>query len=192
MVVQNHVETKSYPAVNAIQQDSIWRIVLAPARGLHATVLEECEAVARRAIASLGPGAAGVFRVELFVTKNHKVLLNEVAPRPHHSGNQTIEANITSQYEQHLRAILGMPLGDTSLTSPTAMVNLLGEAGFEGLARYEGLDEVLAQQGVHVHLYGKKMTKPFRKMGHVTIVDGQLDRLKEKVQFVKEHLKVIT
>ncbi|MEM7110732.1 MAG: 5-(carboxyamino)imidazole ribonucleotide synthase, partial [Bacteroidota bacterium] len=102
-----------------------------------------------------------------------------------------IEANITSQYEQHLRAIFNLPLGDTALLQPAAMVNLLGEEGYTGEAKYQGLSEVLATSGVHVHLYGKKLTKPFRKMGHVTIVDEDIARLKEKVQFVKQTLKVI-
>jgi 5-(carboxyamino)imidazole ribonucleotide synthase len=114
-----------------------------------------------------------------------------MAPRPHNSGHQTIEANGTSQYEQHLRSILNMPLGDTSLILPSAMVNLLGEPGFEGKAQYEGMEEVLKLSGVHIHLYGKRITKPFRKMGHVTIVDADLERLKKKAEFVKQTLKVI-
>ena len=127
----------------------------------------------------------------MFVTRNGEVLVNEVAPRPHNSGHQTIEANVTSQYEQHLRAIMNLPLGDTSQILPGAMVNLLGEDGFEGAAKYEGFNDVISLSGVHVHLYGKRITKPFRKMGHVTIVDRDIDQLKKKVQFVRETLKVI-
>jgi 5-(carboxyamino)imidazole ribonucleotide synthase len=126
----------------------------------------------------------------MFVTSDGQVLVNEVAPRPHNSGHQSIEANVTSQYEQHLRAILGLPPGDTRCTSPSAMVNLLGEEGYTGLARYEGLSKVLSVSGVHVHLYGKKQTKPFRKMGHVTLVDADLESLKKKANFVKQTLKV--
>jgi 5-(carboxyamino)imidazole ribonucleotide synthase len=117
--------------------------------------------------------------------------VNEVAPRPHNSGHQTIEANTTSQYEQHLRAIMGLPLGDTELLMPSAMVNLLGEPGFSGPAKYQGFDEVMKLNGVHVHLYGKKLTKPFRKMGHVTIIDQDVESLKQKANFVKQTLKVI-
>jgi 5-(carboxyamino)imidazole ribonucleotide synthase len=136
-------------------------------------------------------GMVGLLAVEMFVTKDGEVLVNEIAPRPHNSGHQTIEANITSQYEQHLRAILNLPLGDTSMVMPGAMVNLLGEAGYEGLAVYQGFQEVTRVGGVHVHLYGKRITKPFRKMGHVTIVDHDVAELKKKAQFVKETLKVI-
>lgn len=133
----------------------------------------------------------GILAVEMFVTKTGEVLVNEIAPRPHNSGHQTIEANVTSQYEQHLRAILNLPLGNTDVVLPSAMVNLLGEPGFDGEAKYDGFDKVLAVAGVHVHLYGKRFTKPFRKMGHVTIVDADFDSLKKKAKFVKETLKVI-
>jgi 5-(carboxyamino)imidazole ribonucleotide synthase len=133
----------------------------------------------------------GLLAVEMFVTKSGDVLVNEAAPRPHNSGHQTIEANVTSQYEQHLRAILNLPLGDTSANAPSAMVNLLGEEGYAGPAVYDGIEEVLNVPGIHVHLYGKTMTKPFRKMGHVTIIDSDIESLKKKANFVKHTLKVI-
>lgn len=133
----------------------------------------------------------GILAVEMFVNKQGKILVNEIAPRPHNSGHQTIEANVTSQYEQHLRAIHNLPFGDTSILLPSAMVNLLGEDGYAGSAVYQGLEKVLAVEGVHVHLYGKKKTKPFRKMGHVTIVDADVKSLQKKANFVKENLKVI-
>jgi len=132
----------------------------------------------------------GILAVELFLTKEGTLLINEVAPRPHNSGHQTIEANSTSQYEQHLRAILNLPLGSTKTLTPSAMVNLLGEEGFSGDVVYEGLEETLKQEGVHVHFYGKKTTKPFRKMGHVTILDSDLQQLKDKAQWVKTWLKI--
>ncbi|MEI9919220.1 MAG: 5-(carboxyamino)imidazole ribonucleotide synthase [Bacteroidota bacterium] len=134
----------------------------------------------------------GILAVEMFLTKDHKLLVNEIAPRPHNSGHHTIEANATSQYQQHLRAILGLAPGNTEAILPAAMVNLLGEEGHTGVANYSGLEEVLAITGTHVHLYGKKMTKPFRKMGHVTIVDRDVDSLKKKIDFVKKTLKVTT
>lgn len=134
----------------------------------------------------------GLLAVEMFVTKDGEVLVNEVAPRTHNSGHQTIEGNITSQFEQHLRAILNWKLGNTDAVMPSAMVNILGEANHTGDAKYQGMDEVLGMTGVHVHLYGKKQTKPFRKMGHVTIVDESMDILKAKVQEVKKTLKVIS
>lgn len=133
----------------------------------------------------------GILAVELFVTKDGKVLVNEVAPRPHNSGHQTIEGNITSQFEQHLRAILNLPLGDTAITRPSVMVNVLGEKGFEGDAKYEGLAEILQMSGVHVHLYGKKTTKSFRKMGHVTVTANTLEDAVKTAKKVKDTLKVI-
>ncbi len=133
----------------------------------------------------------GLLAVEMFVTNNGDILVNEVAPRPHNSGHQTIEANITSQYEQHLRAILGMPLGATDALIPSAMVNLLGEEGYTGPAIYQGLEQVMKEPGVHVHLYGKTETRPFRKMGHVTITNANTQELKRKANFVKNTLKVI-
>ena len=132
----------------------------------------------------------GTLAVEMFVTDEGEVLVNEAAPRPHNSGHQTINANNTSQYEQHLRAILGLPLGSTAIIKPSVMVNLLGEEGHIGPAVYEGLDELLAIQGSNIFLYGKRITKPHRKMGHVTVLGDDLDDLKRKVQLVKEVIKV--
>lgn len=134
----------------------------------------------------------GLLAVELFLTNDHELLINEVAPRPHNSGHHTIEANITSQYEQHLRAICGMPLGDTQLTQPAVMVNLLGADGHTGIAHYENIDECLATSGAHIHLYGKSITKPYRKMGHATIVNQNLETAIEKATFVKDRLKIIS
>ena len=134
----------------------------------------------------------GLLAVELFVTKDGNVLVNEVAPRPHNSGHQTIEANITSQFEQHLRAILNLPLGDTSIIKPSVMINLLGEKNYEGPAKYEGLSDTLKYKGVYVHLYGKAITKPFRKMGHVTVLDDDLELAKKKAITVKDLIKIIS
>lgn len=134
----------------------------------------------------------GLLAVEMFLTKDQQVLVNEVAPRPHNSGHHTIEANYVSQYEQHLRAILNLPLGSTHAIMPAAMVNLLGAEGFSGIAQYENLEKVLALEGAYVHLYGKAVTKPFRKMGHVTLLDQTTEGLRSKVDFVKHHLKVVS
>ncbi|MEO8087173.1 MAG: 5-(carboxyamino)imidazole ribonucleotide synthase [Bacteroidota bacterium] len=134
----------------------------------------------------------GVLAVEMFVTKDGEVLVNEMAPRPHNSGHHTIEANVTSQYEQHLRAILNLPLGSTAINSPAVMVNLLGEKNHSGAAKYEGLEKALAIEGVYIHLYGKKNTKPFRKMGHVTVVAGSIEEARKKAVLVKETIKVMT
>lgn len=132
----------------------------------------------------------GLLAVEMFLDKKGEILVNEVAPRPHNSGHQSIEANFTSQYEQHLRAILNLPLGSTQQIIPAAMVNLLGEAGFSGPAQYEGLEEALSIEGIFIHLYGKKITKPFRKMGHITITDNNVSSLKQKAETVKNLVKV--
>jgi len=134
----------------------------------------------------------GLLAVEFFLTKSGEILINEVAPRTHNSGHHTIDSCQTSQFEQQLRAILNMPLGSTNMTSPAIMVNLLGEAGHTGPAIYEGMDACLETEGVHIHLYGKKMTKPFRKMGHATIVDKDLVKAKEKADFVKKTLRIIS
>ncbi len=133
----------------------------------------------------------GILAVEMFVTQDGKVLVNESAPRPHNSGHHTIESNYTSQYEQHVRAILDLPLGSVAPRSAAVMVNLLGEAGQTGFVHYQGIEDVLGLEGVYVHIYGKKQTRPFRKMGHVTIVADDLAAAKAKAQVVKEKLKVV-
>ncbi|MCZ4223189.1 5-(carboxyamino)imidazole ribonucleotide synthase [Pedobacter rhodius] len=133
----------------------------------------------------------GILAVEMFVCKDGELLVNEVAPRPHNSGHQTIEGNYVSQFEQHLRSIYNLPLGDTTSITNAVMINLLGEKGSDGVAKYENLEKILAIDGVFVHLYGKKYTKPFRKMGHVTIVDIDREKAIEKARYVQKTLKVI-
>ncbi|HTQ99326.1 MAG TPA: 5-(carboxyamino)imidazole ribonucleotide synthase [Candidatus Acidoferrum sp.] len=162
--------------------------LLSPSTAAH-SVLVRAEAVARQVVEAFG--IVGLLAVEMFVTRDGEVLVNEVAPRPHNSGHQTISANHVSQYEQHLRAILGLPLGHTALKSPSAMVNLLGAAGYSGPVRYQGIADVLKIPGANVVLYGKQETRPARKMGHVTILDDNLDRLREKVEQVKRTIKVV-
>jgi 5-(carboxyamino)imidazole ribonucleotide synthase len=134
----------------------------------------------------------GILAVEMFLDKQGKILVNELAPRPHNSGHQSIEGNVVSQFEQHLRAIFDQPLGDTACLNNAIMVNILGETGYEGPAVYQGIEKVLKCPGVYVHLYGKALTKPFRKMGHVTIVDADREKAIEKARFVQETLKVIS
>ncbi len=185
-----HGEIRSYPAVEMIfhPTQNMVEYLFAPA-AISKTVAKIADEIARKVAEKIQ--IVGLLAVEMFVIRDGEVLVNEIAPRPHNSGHQTIEANVTSQYEQHLRAILNLPFGDTSIILPSAMVNLLGEEGYSGHASYQGMKEVLAIEGVHVHLYGKKMTKPFRKMGHVTIVDADVESLRKKANFVKEHLKII-
>ncbi len=134
----------------------------------------------------------GLLAVELFLTKDGQLLVNELAPRPHNSGHQSIEGNFTSQFAQHLRAIFNLPLGNTATRTNAVMVNLLGESGHEGLARYEGIADILAMEGVYLHLYGKKYTKPFRKMGHVCIVHEDREMAIDTARNVQQTIKVIT
>lgn len=134
----------------------------------------------------------GILAVEMFLLDNDTLLVNEMAPRPHNSGHHTIEANVTSQYEQHLRAILNLPLGNTEMISPAAMVNLLGEEDHTGHVRFQGIEELMAMEGVKIHLYGKKITKPYRKMGHVTILASDSKTLRSKAREVRNLCRVIS
>jgi 5-(carboxyamino)imidazole ribonucleotide synthase len=133
----------------------------------------------------------GVLAVEFFVDTKDRLWINELAPRPHNSGHHTIEANVTSQFAQHLRAILGLPLGATALRQPAVMLNLLGEAGHTGPAHYDGLSEALSLPGVQVHLYNKPETRPMRKMGHVTITANTLAEAQAVAQQVRGCLRVV-
>lgn len=133
---------------------------------------------------------SGLLVVEFLIDKHNRILINEVAPRAHNSGHQTIESSITSQYEQHLRGILNLPLGSSELIIPSVMVNLLGQPGYSGKVYYEGIEECLGKKGIHLHIYGKQFTKPFRKMGHATITNESLDEAKKIAAWVKQTLQV--
>ncbi len=137
-------------------------------------------------------GIVGILAVEMFISNTGEVLVNELAPRPHNSGHQTIESCYTSQFEQHIRCILNLPLGSSKIIQPSVMVNLLGESGYQGPAKYDGLIDVLGYTGVYVHLYGKKYTKPFRKMGHVTIIGDNINESKSLGRIVLDKLKVVS
>lgn len=175
------VQLEYHPEANLVE------FLFAPAE-ISKEAEQEAYHLAEDVISKLG--MVGLLAVEMFLTREGELLVNEVAPRTHNSGHHTIEANGTSQFEQHLRSILNLPLGSTALRSPAAMVNLLGEEGYTGDAKYEGMKACMAMSGVYVHLYGKKLTKPFRKMGHVTITDADIESLKIKTRKVKETLKV--
>ncbi len=184
-------EMKTFPAVE-MQFDpdaNLVEFLFSPA-DITETTHQKATQIAEKIAADLQ--ITGILAVEMFVTKTGEVLVNEIAPRPHNSGHHTIEATITSQYEQHLRAILNLPPGSTELIHPAVMVNLLGEKGFTGHAKYEGLEKTLGMKGVYVHLYGKKITKPNRKMGHVTCVGATVAEAMEKARNVKGILKVIS
>lgn len=152
-------------------------------------IQQKAELIAKNIAAALN--ITGILAVEMFVTRNGDILVNELAPRPHNSGHQTIEGNYVSQFQQHLRSIFNLPLGDTRCITNSVMINLLGEKGYDGVAKYKGLEKILALDGVYVHLYGKKYTKPFRKMGHITVVDQNRESAIEKAKFIQQALKVI-
>jgi len=132
----------------------------------------------------------GIIAVEFLIDQKDQLMVNEIAPRPHNSGHHTIESSITSQFEQLLRAIFNFPLGSTQLKLPSVMINLLGEPNHVGKVKYEGLTESMKIDGVKIHLYGKKLTQPFRKMGHVTIMDSSIEKAKMKAELVKNQLKI--
>lgn len=175
------VECAFHPTANLVE------FLFAPAE-ISPEVEEKAQEIAKEVILKLD--MVGILAVEMFVTKSGEVLVNEIAPRPHNSGHHTIEANFTSQFEQHLRAVMNWPLGNAGLRCPAAMINLLGEDGFSGEAVVEGKEEAMAEKGVYIHLYGKKYTKPFRKMGHVTILDETIDMLKIRAHRIKELIKI--
>jgi 5-(carboxyamino)imidazole ribonucleotide synthase len=182
-------ETTGFPAVELEfnPEANLVELLFAPAEISEAIELK-ARNIAKQTIEAFG--FVGILAVELFLTRDGDILVNEVAPRPHKSGNPTIGANITSQYAQHLRCILGLPLGDTRLQIPAAMVNLLGENDYSGPATYEGLEEALTEPGVYVHLYGKTETKPFRKMGHVTITAPTAMEARRMAHQIKKTIKV--
>ncbi|RKR82975.1 5-(carboxyamino)imidazole ribonucleotide synthase [Mucilaginibacter gracilis] len=176
------VEMEFNPQANLVE------FLISPST-LPPAIQQEAERIAKQIADSLK--IVGLLAVEMFLTKDGKILVNEVAPRPHNSGHQSIEGNVVSQFEQHLRAIFNQPLGNTACINNAIMVNLLGEQGYEGPAIYKGMEQVLNCPGVYIHLYGKALTKPFRKMGHVTIVDADRNKAIEKAKFVQNTLKVI-
>lgn len=184
-------EVAVYPVVEMDfdSRRNILRTLQAPAQVGPETV-KKATIIAKKLIEALD--YVGVMAVEMFLLKDGTILVNEIAPRVHNSGHHTIEANHTSQYEQCLRTVLGLPMGSTEMLSCAIMVNLYGEAGHRGTPIYSGLDEVLKKEGIFVHLYGKVEIRPFRKMGHVTVLGKTLDEAKISAKFVLKTLKVIS
>ncbi len=183
-------EAKAFPAVEMTfhPEANLVEFLLCPAR-IDPNIEKVAEELALRAIEALD--VCGLLAVELFLTPSGELLINEVAPRPHNSGHHTINSSYTSQYEQHLRGILNLPLGSVQMQSPAVMLNLLGEPGHSGPAHYEGMEACLAMDGVKAHLYGKAITQPYRKMGHVTVLADSLDAAIEKAERVRDVLKVV-
>lgn len=184
-------EVETFPTVEMVfhPELNLVEYLFAPAEVSEA-IDRQAQSIARQTADAFG--IVGLLAVELFLDKAGRVLINEVAPRPHNSGHHTIRANVTSQFEQHWRAILNYPLGNTASYQPAAMVNLLGEDGHTGPARYEGLETLLAMPGVFPFFYGKAITKPFRKMGHVTVMDTDMATLRQKVAQVQAGIRVIS
>ena len=183
-------EVKSFPCVECEfnPEANLVEFLFSPAT-ISNEIEEKAQKIARSVIEKLE--MVGILAVELFLTKDGEVLVNEIAPRPHNSGHQTIEGNYESQYGQLLRCLLNLPLGNTAIKRPSVMVNLLGEKGYMGKAIYDGIEKALAHPGVNLHLYGKTQTKPFRKMGHATIVNDSLNEAKTIAKKVQEDLKII-
>lgn len=176
------VECEFNPVANLVE------FLFSPA-SVSEKVEEEARKIAIDVIEKLG--MVGLLAVEFFLLKDGSLLVNEIAPRPHNSGHHTIECNVTSQFEQHMRSILNLPLGSTRILQNGVMINLLGEEGYEGSAFYQGLEEVIAIEGVKVHLYGKEFTKSFRKMGHITVGNPSLDEAKLIARKVQNMIKII-
>ncbi len=178
-------DCRCYPVVEMCFRSgaNILDLLLAPA-DIPAATEQAAEALAIRTLDILG--GVGIFGVEMFLTEAGELLVNEVAPRTHNSGHHTIEANVTDQFEQHLRAVVGLPLGSTAQLSPAAMINLLGAPGHHGRPVIAGMAEALAIPGVCLHLYGKAATSPYRKMGHVTVLDPDIQTARQKAEQVRE------
>ena len=177
------VEMEFHPTANQVEY------VICPAR-IEDHVAEKARAVAQKVSEAFEH--VGLLAVEMFQTKEDEILVNEVAPRPHNSGHYSIEASYTNQFEQHLRAILDLPLGNTDSKVGGIMVNLVGDKDYEGEVVYENIDKIMKMDGVTPHIYGKKITRPFRKMGHVTIVNENIDEARKVAEQVKGEIKVIS
>ena len=177
------VEMEFHPEANQVEY------VLCPAR-IDAKVAEKAQEIALQLSNKIKH--VGLLAVEMFQTQDDKILVNEVAPRPHNSGHYSIEASYTNQFEQHIRAILDLPLGNTASKVAGIMVNLVGAEGHTGNVVYENMEKILGLDGVTPHIYGKKQTRPFRKMGHVTIVNNDVKEARKIAEQVKNTIKVIS
>jgi 5-(carboxyamino)imidazole ribonucleotide synthase len=177
------VEMEFHPEANQVEY------VICPAR-IEESIAKKAQETALKVVEKLD--FVGLLAVEMFLTKEGSILVNEVAPRPHNSGHYSIEASYTNQFEQHLRSILNLPLGNTESKLAGIMVNLVGDEGFSGDVIYQNIEEILKIDGVTPHIYGKKQTRPFRKMGHVTIVNPDVNKARKIAQKVKETIRVIS
>ncbi|AXT56463.1 5-(carboxyamino)imidazole ribonucleotide synthase [Aquimarina sp. AD1] len=177
------VEMEFHPEANQVEY------VICPAR-IDDKIAEKARTIAENV--SKAFTHVGLLAVEMFQTKDDEILVNEVAPRPHNSGHYSIEASYTNQFEQHIRAILDLPLGNTESKVAGIMVNLVGAEGYTGNVVYENIDTIMKMKGVTPHIYGKKQTRPFRKMGHVTIINEDIAEAREIAEKVKKTIKVVS
>lgn len=177
------VEMEFHPTANQVEY------VLCPAY-ISPEIAEKAKALAVQTIEAYN--LVGLLAVEMFLTTDGEIYINEVAPRTHNSGHLTIESNFTSQFEQHVRAVTGMPLGSTDLRMPAVMANLVGESGYSGPVQYKGYQDLLSMRGVYIHLYGKSSTRPFRKMGHVTVAHENRDEARKAAETAKNAIQVIS
>jgi 5-(carboxyamino)imidazole ribonucleotide synthase len=184
-------EIKLYPATEMEfdENSNLVKFLFTPAT-IDIEVEERCQKIALDVVEKLD--YIGILAVELFLTSNGEILVNEIAPRTHNSGHHTIEGAVTSQFEQQLRAILNLPLGNTEFHRHTAMINLVGEEGYTGKTKVDGLEKCLEIPEFYLHLYGKSTTKPNRKMGHATILGDNFDEIKQKTDTVIKNLKIIS
>ncbi len=179
-------DIKTYPVVETVHKNNICHTVFVPAR-VPPVIFRQAELLARKVMRKLS--GAGVFGIELFLTDRNTILINEIAPRVHNSGHYTSEACVTSQFEQHVRAVTGLPLGSTKLVMPAAvMVNILGER--QGVAEISGLREALSIPNVSVHVYGKAETKPERKMGHITALDTSIAKAYKHARRARKYISI--
>lgn len=176
------VEMEFHPEANQVEY------VICPAR-IDPAIADKARAIAVNV--SKAFEHVGLLAVEMFLTQEDDILINEVAPRPHNSGHYSIEGSYTNQFEQHLRAILDLPLGDTGSKAGAVMVNLVGEEGHEGQVYYQNIEDIMQLKGVTPHIYGKPQTRPFRKMGHVTVINEALDEARNVAEKVKQTIRVI-
>ncbi|WP_394907780.1 5-(carboxyamino)imidazole ribonucleotide synthase [uncultured Mesonia sp.] len=177
------VEMEFHPEANQVEY------VICPAR-IADEVAQNARAVAHKVSESFEH--VGLLAVELFQTQDDQILVNEVAPRPHNSGHYSIEASFTNQFEQHIRSVLNLPLGATESKVGGVMVNLVGEENYNGPVHYQNIEKIMQLPGVTPHIYGKKETRPFRKMGHVCIVNKDLNQARKIAEQVKQSIKVIS
>jgi len=182
-------DTRVYPVVEMVfdPEANILDRLLAPAR-ITSKQAEAAQLLAMETVRAID--GVGVFGIELFLAKDGRLLVNEIAPRTHNSGHYTIEACVTDQFEQQIRAITGLPLGSTEQLKPAVMINLLGDPGYSGRTIVEGLDRALAIEGVAVHIYGKTDSRTMRKMGHVTVIDDTIEAASAKADKVRQALRI--